>query len=101
MPSLCLGFLPIDRQLQKLRAHISLSGHVGHGPRLGVILHLKQKNGGHEDDKKKPFWHRSTITMTFYEKQIVGAGGEADSEEDQTGQSTAGYSRQVPCLGKI
>lgn len=53
MPSLCLGFLPIDRQLQKLRAPISLSGHVGHGPRLGVILHLKQKNGGHEDDLKK------------------------------------------------
>lgn len=100
MPNLCLGFLPIDKQLQKLRAHISLSGHVGYCPRLGVILHLKQKNGGHEDDIKS-LWRRSTITMTFYEKQTVRAWGQADSEEGQTGQSTAGYSCQVPCLEKI
>lgn len=49
--SCALGFLPIARQLQKLRAYrykrcmqaFSLSGHAGRCPQLGVILHLSRK----------------------------------------------------------
>lgn len=70
-------------------------------PSVGSHLALKQKNDGHEDDKKKSLWHRSTTVATFYEKQTVCTEGQAGSEDDQTGQSTAGYSRQVPCLEKI
>lgn len=109
MPILCLGFLPIARQLQKLRAYsykrcmqaFSLSGHAGRCPQLGVILHLSRKMMATKVIKKKSLWHRSTTVATFYEKQTVCTEGQADSEDDQTGQSTAGYSRQVPCLEKI
>ena len=68
---------------------------------VGGVPHLKQEDGGRKEDKKFAGGNQ-LLAPAHYEKWKVGAGVQADSENDQTRQSETDHPcQQLPSPEEI